>query len=303
MADRTYELAELEEEKTFLLRLFRLHDVGREWCVPAIVEEYSRDTHTAKVKPLVNRWKMESGKVKEHERASVRVGVMQFAHGGVVVDAPLFKGDTGWLVAGDRNSASARGANSAFLYKDQRDDARGEERRNRGAKSPDNADGGGFCHGFFIPCSWAAGKGVGDGTGLVVRYAKGMGQDSKGNDAEVGVRDVRVSAGGVAASVKAVDGADAGLSAALEETGGFVRRVGDDGGADEVRLTADGLKFSGVVDREMQVVTDVRYDVASHCVQKRTATLKVRGDFVVGVSEETGWQTIEGGQAVPEKDD
>lgn len=305
MADRTYELAELEAEKTFLMRLFRLYDVGRECCIPAVVEKYDRGTHKATVKPLVNRWKMESGEIEEFERAPVTVGVLQFAHGGFVVDAPVFRGDTGWLFAGDRGASAAMSANSAYLYKAEPEDPE-EWENNKGAQSPDNADGAQFVHGFFVPCSWAE-TGLSDGDGLVIRHARGIGSNRKWKNAEFGVRDVRIADSGISVSVKPMDGELEGIGLSVTEEEASIERASDvdaSGEAtvkDKVRLCADGLKFDGVVDREQKVVTDVRYDVDSHQLQKKTVKLKVRGDFVVGVSTESGWQTIDGGQAVPEQ--
>lgn len=306
MADRTYELAELEAEKTFFMRLFRLYDVGRECCIPAIVEEYDRGAHTATVRPLVRHWKREGGEIEEFERAPVTVGVMQFAHGGFVVDAPVFRGDTGWLFAGDRGASAAMSANSTYLYAPEPEDAEEMEKKNKGAQSPDNADGARFVHGFFVPCSWAA-TGLSDGDGLVIRHARGIGSNRKWKNAEFGVRDVRIADSGISVSVKPMDGEPEGIDLSVTEEEASIERASDvdvSGEAtvkDKVRLCAEGLKFDGVVDREQQVVADVRYDVDSHQLQKKTVTLKVRGDFVVGVSTESGWQTIDGGQAVPEQ--
>lgn len=299
MADRTYELAELETEKTYLLRLFKLYDLKRECCIPAIVEEYNRGTHTATVRPLVNHWKRNADKLEDFARMEVTVGVLQFAHGGFIVDAPLFRGDTGWLIAGDRAALEAMGANSSFLYKDQREDLKWEDEKNKGAASPDNSDSAHFVHGFFVPCSWAK-TGLAQGDGLVVHHATGLEKNGKVVDVEVGVRDVRMTDGGIEASLKPVAGEDAGLTVSLTEEEASVKRVGADGKHDEVRVCADGLKFDGVVDREQSVVTDFRYDVGTHQLQKKTVTHKVRGDFVVGVSEETDWAKIDGGQAVEE---
>lgn len=300
MADRTYELAELETEKTYLLRLFKLFELKRECCIPAIVEEYDRKTHTATVRPLVNHWKRNADKLEDVGRMPVTVGVLQFAHGGFIIDAPLFRGDTGWLFAGDRAASEVMVANSSFLYKNQREDLKWEDEKNKGAASPDNSDGAHFIHGFFVPCSWAA-TGLEQGDGLVVHHAKGIGKNSKGKDVEVNVRDIRITDGGIATYLKPVAGEDAGMSFSATEEEASVKRVGADGKTDKVRVCGDGLKFDGEIDREQSVVADIRYDVDSHQIQKKTVTLKVRGDFVVGVSEESDWTIIDGGQAVPEQ--
>jgi len=76
-----------------------------ECCLPAIVVSYDRATHTAIVQPAVNIV-MASG--QQVERAQVSASVWRFMCGGYLIDLPIVAGDTGWLVASDRETESVK---------------------------------------------------------------------------------------------------------------------------------------------------------------------------------------------------
>lgn len=81
-----------------------------------------------------------------------------------MIDAPLFVGDTGWLVAADRNAKDAKEANSEILDADQDD----ENPSNEGFKRPTDDSLRSFSWGFFIPDTWGDTKLTKD-DGLVIK--------------------------------------------------------------------------------------------------------------------------------------
>lgn len=74
-----------------------------ECCLPAVVISYDRTTHTAVVQPAIN---MVLTTGEQIERAPVAVSVWRFMCGGFLVDLPISAGDTGWLVAADRDTST-----------------------------------------------------------------------------------------------------------------------------------------------------------------------------------------------------
>lgn len=69
-------------------------------CIPAIVEEYDREKNVVTVQPAISE-AIAGGKYIE--RAKLKAPVFQPAGGGFVLSFPLKKGDTGWLIACDRD--------------------------------------------------------------------------------------------------------------------------------------------------------------------------------------------------------
>ncbi len=261
-----YDLATIGEWVGFFKTIFDLHDRKVQSCLPAIVEEYDRKIHMATVKPLASYVYTDGNEEFDAERPSYKVRVMQFFHGGFLVDAPVYKNDTGILIAGDRNAKTAIDGNSNAILQD----LEYGKSENKGPAAADFSTILSFENGFFIPCSFTAFD-ADDGDNLVI-----MKRDSIG-------RFVTMKVGIDGISIK--------------------RSIGDDNSTTEsYRIDDDGIKFDGKEDRTVELLHDIRYDVASHQLQKRTITQKVRGDFVVGVSGPSGWSMITGGQAVPESE-
>lgn len=69
-------------------------------CIPAIVEDYDREKNVVTVQPAISE-AIAGGKYIE--RAKLKAPVFQPAGGGFVLSFPLKKGDTGWLIACDRD--------------------------------------------------------------------------------------------------------------------------------------------------------------------------------------------------------
>lgn len=145
-----YDRAKCKTEIGFYSTLFHLSEIGKQSVLPAIVKEYNRETGIAKVQPLVTYvTDTKQGEVLV-PRVEYSVSVVRFAHGGFVIDAPLFVGDTGWLVAADRNAKDAKKANSSILDADQTDG----DAKNEGYKRPTDDSLASFEWGFFIPDTW-----------------------------------------------------------------------------------------------------------------------------------------------------
>ena len=131
-----------------LLSLFDNFKVNLNVCVPAIVTKVNEDkTRMVTVQPIPNRkFRTESGLV-DIKRGEVTVPCMTFIHGGYILSSPLFVGDTGWLIAGDRDAIEALKKNSTIPQKDKSD--------NKGPQSIESYSVNEFDFGFFIPDSWA----------------------------------------------------------------------------------------------------------------------------------------------------
>ena len=148
--ERGYALSDMESEATYLKTLFDLYHKSGQFCIQGIVKAYDRETGLAKVLPLVER--KDGVKVDP-----VEVPVMNFCHGGFVINLPIFEGDTGFIIAGDKNAADAMKKNSAILKQKMTEDDFGSDDPDKNY-GPVKANDDGFCKfgfGFFIPCNWA----------------------------------------------------------------------------------------------------------------------------------------------------
>ena len=99
-----------------------------ECCMPAIVKSYDRDKHEAVVQPAIN---MVTTTGEQIERAPVAATVWRFMCGGFLIDLPLSEGDTGWLIASDRESSNVK--------------------RTGTAQQPNTYETHKYSNGFFIP--------------------------------------------------------------------------------------------------------------------------------------------------------
>ena len=257
-----YDIGKINTGIGFFKTLFHLHDSSMKHCLPAIVKGYDRSTGIVNVLPLVKTViDTLDGTVLE-DRPTYNVPMLGIHHGGFTIDIPVFVGDTGWIIAGDRDSATARKKNSIENLEDLKEYSKDG---NEGPKEPDTRALGDFSWGFFIPDYWGR-RDFSEGDGMIIRY-------TPKDDAENGTVEIKIGKNGIEISR---------------------------GSKDKVIIGDDGPKFLGKEDRMQKIVTDIRYDLSTHQLQKRTIDQKIRGDFVVGVSDESGWTMIDGGQAVPE---
>lgn len=256
-----YDLSVLENEPTYIAELFRQYSIGREYCIPCIVTEYDATARKVDVQPLANHTRDNGKEIVDSKRPIVKgVPVETFAHGGFSVSAPLFKGDTGYLVAADRNCTTIINDNSTMLYGD---DANAE--KNKGAGVPDDCSLTSFANGFFIPCSWARSEQNESESGNLV--IKGIG---KGADDSKWQRII------------------------LSNDGKIIIEVNDR----KFTIGPEGIVFEGETERELLIVTDIRYDISSHQIQAKKLPVEKCGNILVNVGEESDWEMVEGGQAV-----
>ena len=147
-----FDRAKIKTPAGFFRTLFRLHDIGREGVLPAVVKSYSQETGIATVQPLVDVVRENSDNEEVlSRRPEYSVRVVRFMHGNCIVDSPLFSGDTGWLIAADRNCKDAIDANSQILDGDQD----WNDPKNKGPMRPSDNSLASFAWGLFIPDSWA----------------------------------------------------------------------------------------------------------------------------------------------------
>lgn len=154
-AKRTYDIGDVNSQKGFFQVLLRLHDAQRMTCLPAIVEKFDRQSNMALVKPLVKFVVSTDKGDVPIDRPPCTVPVFQTCRGGYMIDLPLFKGDTGILIAMDRDSSSARAANSFRLWENQNDEDE-ETIKNTGATPPNGFIYTSFEFGVFIPMAFGS---------------------------------------------------------------------------------------------------------------------------------------------------
>lgn len=147
----TFEQSEAETLVGFYKALFRMEESSYETCIPAIVEERENESGLVKVKPLANWVKQTDKGPVGVARQSIYVRPLKAFHGGFTIRLPLFIGDTGYVVACDRDCTTAISRNSSVLEEDQKEDGSAE---NKGPSDPDSMDRPQHPYGFFIPCSW-----------------------------------------------------------------------------------------------------------------------------------------------------
>lgn len=111
--------------------------------MPARVVSYNRTTHEATVEPLVTIPHISGNEIKYKKRTEIVLKVWRFAAGGFLIDFPISAGDTGWMIASDRDTSTAFEFNSKI-------DSSGNE----GAQNPWSRLTHKFIYGFFIPDKW-----------------------------------------------------------------------------------------------------------------------------------------------------
>lgn len=306
-----FDRAKIKTPVGFFSTLLHLLKVNEEYVLPAIVKSYNRSTGIARVRPIADNVADNSNnKEVLIPRNEYDVHVVRFCHGGCIVDAPLFVGDTGWLVACDRNCTSAIKANSTILSEDQDDN----NPINEGSKRPDDNSLKSFAWGFFIPDSWGN-TNISNSDGLII---KGNGVSVESADGPVDVKGelieiksdngitISSNSGSVYISVgenKKVEVSDGHIQATF---GDYSIRLSEEsaiisGKEDSISINGSGIHFHGPIDIKKPIVTDIRYDYSLRQMQKKTVLAGIRGDFIVSVGEETDWIKVDGGQAVPEE--
>ena len=329
-----YDRGKCKTELGFIQTLFRLKEVDKQGVIPAIVRSYDRKTGIATVQPIVTYVVDTKEGEKLIPRGTYDVSVIRFAHGGFVIDAPLFAGDTGWLIAADRNAKDAKEANSKILNADQDD----ENPSNEGFKRPTDDSLRSFSWGFFIPDTWGDTE-LTKNDGLVIKDV-----DEKNvialNDGAIEIKRgdniISISDNGItmknANSEVAIDknGANirsgnnkvivskSGITASSENAKAEIQNgivsasIGNNrvsvtntnvtlqGPNDTITIDETGPRFRGPIDILLNLVAGLRFDLMSHQLQQRVVLAGKRGDFIVQLGDVTDWVKVDGGQAVPE---
>ena len=108
-----------------------------ECCMPGMILSFDRTSHNALVQPLCD---FVTNTGESVERKPITMHVWRFACGGKIIDFPIRKGDTGWIIASDYDS---------FLQKINNSNI--DESKNKGSLNPNTAESHSYRHGFFMP--------------------------------------------------------------------------------------------------------------------------------------------------------
>lgn len=118
------------------------HDLEFECAMPAKITKVNND-HTAYAQPLVRLMSSSSS----IEQSPILVTTLWDFHGDFEIHHPLNIGDTGWLIAADRNTDLVKQYNSEW-----------NETKNQGAQSPNkDLNLHRYRFGFFLPDRWNTG--------------------------------------------------------------------------------------------------------------------------------------------------
>ena len=158
-----YDKRTIEDPSAFFRTLFHLRDIKEERAIPAIVKDYDSKTGEVTVLPMAKYTFDTRDGEAEVDRETVKVRALRICQGGYSISLPIFKGDTGWLIAGDRRCGAAIEKNGEIVVRDLTD----EELNDKTAK-PDDCSILNFENGFFIPFSWNV-ESIGDEKSLVIR--------------------------------------------------------------------------------------------------------------------------------------
>ena len=140
---------------TVVQEIIRCASMRNQSCVPGIVEEYDRDTHSVAVRPLVNYVSYDG---EDHEHEVRWTTLYRLQSGGFLIDMPVFKGDVGWIIGSDRDAQTAKDRNSSIQESDtckMKDGKMDYGSGNKGPQKPSSYELHSFNSGFFIPDSWA----------------------------------------------------------------------------------------------------------------------------------------------------
>jgi len=151
-SDSTYDLSKVTTLRGLMKTLFNFERITRSGMLPAVVTKVN-DGHTVDCIILCNRAKIEDGRVVNFKRETVKeVPWMQVMHGGYLIDCPISEGDTGWIIAGDRQNRDIREKNANI-----------DPQENEGPQDLSSYGIGKFEFGLFIPDNWTSDSPAKDG--------------------------------------------------------------------------------------------------------------------------------------------
>ena len=151
-----FDPAALETYTGFYQALKHAIDLNEERCIPAQVEKVY-DDGIVMVRPITDiSYRTDNG-IIEKKRPSFDVRPIQIIQGGFAFHIPIYVGDTGWVIAGDRDAKDATNADGEIIQ----DDLHEEElkKRTHACTSYELLK---YQFGFFIPSSWNTDKPMSD---------------------------------------------------------------------------------------------------------------------------------------------
>ena len=151
----TFDPTEAETEIGFFKALFRLTDATREGCIPAVVVQREDERGLIRVLPIAKTMKQTKDKLIGENKKPLWVRPFKIFHGGFHIHTPLFIGDTGYLIAIDRDCMTAIQKNEKPVEKDGNLD----ELKDKNTSNPDDLTPQRYNYGFFLPCSWVLNDG------------------------------------------------------------------------------------------------------------------------------------------------
>ena len=151
----TFDIAETKTPVGFFKALFRLTDATREGCIPAVVVQREDERGLIRVLPIAKTMMQTKDKLIGENKKPLWVRPFKIFHGGFHVHAPLFIGDTGYLIAIDRDCMTAIQKNEKPVDKDGNLD----ELKEKNTSNPDDLTPQRYNYGFFLPCSWVLNDG------------------------------------------------------------------------------------------------------------------------------------------------
>ena len=151
----TFDIAETKTPVGFFKALFRLTDATREGCIPAVVVQREDERGLIRVLPIAKTMMQTNDKLIGENKKPLWVRPFKIFHGGFHIHAPLFIGDTGYLIAIDRDCMSAIQKNEKPVEKDGNLD----ELKEKNTSNPDDLTPQRYNYGFFLPCSWVLNDG------------------------------------------------------------------------------------------------------------------------------------------------
>ena len=151
----TFDIAETKTPVGFFKALFRLADATREGCIPAVVVQREDERGLIRVLPIAKTMMQTKDKLIGENKKPLWVRPFKIFHGGFHIHAPLFIGDTGYLIAIDRDCMTAIQKNEKPVEKDGNLD----ELKEKNTSNPDDLTPQRYNYGFFLPCSWVLNDG------------------------------------------------------------------------------------------------------------------------------------------------
>lgn len=149
----TYNQEDLNTHIGFFKTLKRVNDIKEERCIPVIVTKVydeGENEGLIDVRPIIQKtYRDNRNNIVHKDREEFTVRPLKIAQGGCIINIPTFVGDTGWVLAGDRDAEDAIDSNDELNTKDKEEDEL--EECTYPANSSEILK---YEYGFFIPSGW-----------------------------------------------------------------------------------------------------------------------------------------------------